>query len=151
MRLSSPSSTLPVSASESSLSAVDAGEFRLPDFLTRDREDLLPPTPDFFRLMPVGVLFLPTVEVVVFWDPDLGPALPARTVAPAPGPEAPLGVPGPREECLAKALEVVGRLPRPKLDRGPRFGAPLPGPAELSRACRFKIMLAAGVVGADAA
>ncbi len=59
-----------------------------------------------------------------------------------------MGVPGPSEECRASPLDVVGRLPSPLFDRGRRLV--VEGPAELSRAWRFMIMLAAGVAGAEA-
>lgn len=134
------------SASESSLSAVDAGDpFDTPARLTRDNVDF--EFGGFLRLTPaVGVPLLPAPTLPAL-DVARGPALPALTVAP--GVPA-LGVPGPREECRASPLDAVGRLPRPELTRGPLFGTPLPGPAEDSRWLRLlMIILAAGDVGAE--
>lgn len=147
------------SASESSLSAVEEGEF-FAARLTRERPDLLavplrgsfPPREEPFLweaemrpelLEGVPALRLATPEPDAL-DEALGPALPARWF-----PAAvvwPFGVPGPREEWRARPEDVVGRLERLVLRRGPRLG----GPADPSRACRFMIMLAAGVAGAEA-
>lgn len=145
-RASSPSSSspLPLSTSESSLSAVGAGEFLFGAFFTRDSEDLLIV---FFLATAVGVPRRPPAIVVDLTDVDLGPALPALTTDPAPLATFPLGVPGPNDACLAKPLEVTGTVPNPEFIRGPRF---VDGPAELSL-CRFKMILAAGVAGADEA
>ena len=142
----SPSSSSPLrlSASDRSLSAVEAGEFRAEAFLTREREDLLG---GFLRDSAVGVpRRLPAFEPALT-ELDRGPALPALTTPPAPDVDAFFGVPGPSEECLARPLDVVGTFPGPTFARGPRLVA---GPAELSR-CLLSIMLAAGVVGAEAA
>lgn len=160
-RLSGIASSPPLklSASERSLSAVEAGEFRAEEaFLTRDSDDLVG---GFLRDVVVGaamVLRLPPAWELALTELDRGPALPALTEAavpvpaavlapaPAPAPAAFLGVPGPRDECLARPLDVAGTFPGPAIARGPRFVA---GPAEFSR-CRFIIKLAAGVVGAEA-
>lgn len=140
----SSSSPLPLAASDKSLSAVDAGEFLFEAFFTRESDDLLG---GFFRPLIVGVPLRPATPTTPLTDPALGPALPARTAPPAPrlAPEPLFGIPGPRDECLAKPLDVVGRFPGPVIDRGPLFVA---GPAELSR-CLFSMMLAAGVAGAE--
>lgn len=133
-----------LSASERSLSAVEAGEFRAEAFFTRDREDLLG---GFFRDPAVGVPRLLPAFKLVLTEPDRGPALPALTGPPTPEATEFFGVPGPRDECLARPLDALGTFPEPVFARGPRFVA---GPAEFSR-CLLKIMLAAGVAGAEAA
>ncbi|KAI6759158.1 hypothetical protein HG531_013919 [Fusarium graminearum] len=139
----SSSSPLPLSTSESSLSFVAAGEFRFEAFFTRDRFDLLG---IFFLAPPVGVPRRPITVPADLTEPALGPALPALA-SPAPPGAPPLGVPGPSEECLAKPLDAVGKVPRAGFIRGARFVA---GPADPSL-CLFRVMLAAGVAGADAA
>ncbi len=116
---------------------------RVEAFLTREREDLLG---GFLRADAVGVPRLLPGPVVGFAELARGPALPALTVPLGPVAGLFLGVPGPKDECLASPLEVTGTVP-PGPARGGRFVA---GPAELSL-WRLRIMLAAGVVGADAA
>jgi hypothetical protein len=134
--------SLPLTASERSLSAVEAGEFLEDAFLTLESDDLLG---GFFRLVVWGVLRRPPELPLI--EPALGPALPALAPPPAPLPDAPLGVPGPREACLARPLDVTGAFPVIVV-RLTRFAV---GPAELSRCCRCSSMLAVGVVGAEAA
>jgi len=115
------------SASDSSLSAVDAGEpFALAALLTLDNVDL--PFGGFFRLMPPeGVVFLEKLAVLLL---GRGATLPARDTLGVP----PLGVPGPIEACLARPLDAAGAFGSPVLTRGNRFGTLLvPGPAECSR------------------
>ncbi|KAK5624802.1 hypothetical protein RRF57_000518 [Xylaria bambusicola] len=116
------------SASESSLSAVEAGDpFDCPARFTRDSVDF--EVGGFLRATGPGVVFRPAPLLDAFVTP-LGPALPARLEAPGvPG----LGVPGPSDECRASPLELVGRLPTPEDVRGPLLGTPLPGPADDSR------------------
>lgn len=98
----------------------------------------------FFMLRPDGVP-LRTGRAAPL-TPARGPALPAlcRPVA-----VWPLGVPGPRDECRASPLEGLGRLLSEVLRRGALCGAPPAGPAEVSRAPRFMIMVAAGETGAE--
>lgn len=143
------SSALPDSASESSLSAFEEGLF-LAARLTRERPDLLAPAPaagvpflrpELLEGVPALLRLAPDPDAL---DEARGPALPARWA-----PVAvvwPFGVPGPREACRARPLDVVGMLLRLVFRRGPRFG----GPAELSRTLWFMIILAAGVAGAEA-
>ncbi len=116
------------SASESSLSAVEAGDpFDCPARLTRDSVDF--EVGGFLRASAPGVPFRPAPVLDVFVTP-LGPALPARLEAPGvPG----FGVPGPSDECRASPLEFAGILPIPEAVRGPLLGTPLPGPADDSR------------------
>lgn len=144
------SSSLAETASESSDSAVEEGEFLATARFTRDRPDLL-------ELLPaVGVPFLredddadgvPDLRTVPdALDVARGPALPARwTFVLA---VLALGVPGPRDECLASPLDVAGAFPSPLFDRP--IARLVDGPAEPSRAWRFRIMVAAGVAGAEA-
>jgi hypothetical protein len=132
------------SASESSLSPVEVGELLdRPACFTRFRPDLA--FGGFLRpVMPLGVPLRmpPPLDLLG----TRGPALPALPVAP--GVPA-LGVPGPMDECRARPLDAVGALLSPLLVRGPFLGTPLPGPAEDSRSLRLRIMVAAGVTGAE--
>jgi len=138
---SSSSSADPESASLSSLSFVEVGEFLLPERFSLLRLDF----PGFpFRgaplcLLPCGATFLLVTD---FWA-ALGPALPALAAAGVPALGVPaLGVPGPIE--VWRASPLGGKFPSPEFNR-----CLLLGPCDASRCCRFKSLGAAGAVGVE--
>lgn len=93
--------SLPLTASDRSLSAVEAGEFLLETFLTRERDDF----GGRLRLVVVGVPRRDPLLPFAFTELALGPTLPALETALVAGTALPLGVPGPREACRARLLD----------------------------------------------